>query len=112
LNAIAPLFAVASLIASPALAGGGSVPARPAPQPIAAGELALLRGLERPALGELRAGSPAPVGALAGAERQELRRAQAAAPELAAQRAGELSNSDLTVVLLAAAVILLIIIVA
>lgn len=73
--------------------------------------LAALRMLDDSSLSGLRAGAPALAQPIAPSEREELQRASANTEDLAALRAGELSNNDLQVVgLVALAVLVLIVI--
>lgn len=72
--------------------------------------LAALRGVEAPALGELRAGAPV-VHVLQAVDRAELQRADSRSTDLGDLRAGELSDNELLIVgVTILAVILLILI--
>jgi hypothetical protein len=72
--------------------------------------LASLRGVEAPALGELRAGAPV-AHVLKAADRAELQRADSQSFDLGELRAGELSDNELLIIgVTVLAVILLILI--
>ena len=90
-------FVLSCALAS--LATGASALPRGGPAALAAGERAALADLALPELAELRAGA-APAVELPGADREILRELEQRAPELAAQRAGDISNQELTTIFL------------
>lgn len=103
LHCVAPLLVVAPVITT------SPVPAADTSR-VADARVVTLHAHEDASLLGMRAGAPA-TSALDAVQRDALQQAQANAPELAGQRAGELSNSDLTTILLVALIILVVVII-